>query len=324
MRAYLGVTDFKWYRHLAQEPQPVEEVNFWFPSSSQGFAALRIGEYLVLKTHVLPGGGPLSHRIVGVGTYSGFAKMRMSEAWELFASGNGVADFDELRTRIGRYRRTPIGETEDPRIGCVLLSEPLFFPEDQTLPAPDDFKLNTVRGKTYDLEELDSQHPVYVAVAHYILRDVTIDEVETAGLIYRRTHGEPRLVVPRVGQKAFKAVVKEVYHRRCAVTGDKVEPVLIAAHILPVSKGGEHRIDNGLLLRSDVHTLFDEGYIGIDRKYRLRVSPTLREEFDNGDYFYSREGNEIAIPSRKVERPNAEFLEWHNDEVFRTSTSSAR
>jgi HNH endonuclease len=38
-----------------------------------------------------------------------------------------------------------------------------------------------------------------------------------------------------------------------------------------------------LLLRSDVHTLFDHGYLGVDPRYWLHVSPRLREEFGNGD-----------------------------------------
>lgn len=41
--------------------------------------------------------------------------------------------------------------------------------------------------------------------------------------------------------------------------GEKIPPVLQAAHIRPVTEGGRHRVDNGLLLRSDVHTLFDKG-----------------------------------------------------------------
>ena len=44
---------------------------------------------------------------------------------------------------------------------------------------------------------------------------------------------------------------------RCAVTGEKTLPVLDAAHILPYSKGGSHDVRNGLLLRRDIHSLFD-------------------------------------------------------------------
>jgi putative restriction endonuclease len=83
--------------------------------------------------------------------------------------------------------------------------------------------------------------------------------------------------------------------------------------------GGEHRLDNGLLLRSDVHTLYDRGYLGIDPKHRLLVSPRLRAEFGNGDQFYAQAGEIITLPDRRADRPNEDFLEWHLDETFQAS-----
>ena len=132
------------------------------------------------------------------------------------------------------------------------------------------------------------------------------------------TKGDPRLMIPRVGQDAFKALVLGAYQRHCAVTGSRIEPVLQAAHIRPVKDGGVHRLGNGLLLRSDVHKLFDDGYLGVDERYRLRVSPRLKTEFGNGAEFYERErqGVKVAVPARRVERPDAEALNWHMDTVF--------
>jgi putative restriction endonuclease len=113
--------------------------------------------------------------------------------------------------------------------------------------------------------------------------------------------------------------VLQAYGRRCAVTGAKIRPVLEAAHIRPLAEGGEHRLDNGLLLRSDMHTLYDRGYIGVDPKHRLVVSPRLRQEFHNGEELYSRAGTAIALPERRADRPNREFLEWHLDVKFLAS-----
>jgi putative restriction endonuclease len=134
-------------------------------------------------------------------------------------------------------------------------------------------------------------------------------------------YGDPRLVPQRLGQRAFQGVVLDAYGYRCAVTGDKIRPVLQAAHIRPLPLGGEHRLDNGLLLRSDVHTLFDRGYLAVDPKFRLVASPRLRKEFGNGEEFYARASSKepIAVPRRRVDRPNKEFLEWHIEEVFLAS-----
>ena len=130
----------------------------------------------------------------------------------------------------------------------------------------------------------------------------------------------PRLAPYRLGQSSFaKAVVLDTFHRRCAVSGTHIPPVLQAAHIRPVTSGGEHRLDNGLLLRSDIHTLFDRGYVGVDPQFRLRVSPRLRADFSNSDELYARAGQVIRLyPEHRADRPRRQFLEWHLDEVFQT------
>jgi putative restriction endonuclease len=139
-----------------------------------------------------------------------------------------------------------------------------------------------------------------------------------APVIYRPgpVLGDPRLAPYRLGRQSFKAVVLDAYHRRCAISGTHIPPVLQAAHIRPVKNGGEHRLDNGLLLRSDIHILFDRGYLGVDPRYRLLVSPRLRADFRNGDQFYVKAGQVIELPEHRVDRPGREFLEWHLDEVF--------
>ncbi|WP_371131195.1 HNH endonuclease [Microbacterium sp.] len=82
--------------------------------------------------------------------------------------------------------------------------------------------------------------------------------------------GDPTLTVPRLGQGGFRAWVLDAYNARCAITGHKIRPTLQAAHIRPVASGGQHRVDNGLLLRSDVHTMFDRGYLTVDDHYSPR------------------------------------------------------
>lgn len=311
MRAFVGVTDLGWYRTLAASSLEHDEVNFWFPHAKAGFRALDTGQPFIFKTHVSHTAPTLNNRIVGVGLFSGYARLRASEAWELFGAANGVTSQLELVSRIASYRRAPLAPFEDPEIGCVLLSSVTLFPEGATIPAPSDFASNIVRGRNYDIEQLPDGHSVVEAVmSHWVAGRPELHNLRPEAL------GGVTTRVARIGQQAFQAVVGESYGHRCAVTGDKVRPVLQAAHILPVSRGGEHRIDNGLYLRSDVHTLFDAGYLGVDSKYRLRVSPALRARFGNGDWFYAREGQAITVPTSRPNRPAQEFLEWHASEVF--------
>ncbi|MDW5323929.1 HNH endonuclease [Plantactinospora sp. KLBMP9567] len=309
MKAYLGVTDEKWYRFLAARPT-INEVNFWRPSSTQPFKVLTEGEPFFFKSKYP------HNRVVGGGFYSGFVRLRISEAWELFGEGNGADSLDSMRRAVGQYRQAPLGPYDDPEIGCVLVRDTVFFPADLPGNAPPEFAPSIVQGKGYDLSQETFGGYFDVLIGRLLGTAVEIDLSEP----WHRpgpAFGDPRLAPRRLGQQSFKAVVLGAYNRRCAITGDKIRPVLQAAHIRPLTEGGEHRLDNGLLLRSDVHTLYDQGYLGVDPKHRLLVSRRLRADFGNGEQFYARAGELIGVPQRQQDRPYREFLEWHLDEVFK-------
>ena len=145
----------------------------------------------------------------------------------------------------------------------------------------------------------------------------TIYEGEKSQLILEEAespkYGNAILKKVRLGQGAFRVLVTDAYTRRCSITGEKTLPVLEAAHIKPYSKSGPHFISNGLLLRSDLHKLFDAGYITITKNYKVEVSKRIREEFQNGKEYYQYHGKELAyLPSRPLDRPNEKYIEWHN------------
>ena len=94
-------------------------------------------------------------------------------------------------------------------------------------------------------------------------------------------------------------------------------PVLEAAHIKPYGASGPHDPRNGLLLRSDLHTLFDRGYVTVTPEQRFLVSRRIREEFLNGREYYRLDGASVRQPARGELRPSREYLDWHASEVFR-------
>lgn len=93
-------------------------------------------------------------------------------------------------------------------------------------------------------------------------------------------------------------------------------PALEAAHIRPVREGGRHEVPNGLLLRSDIHRLFDRGYVTVTPDNHFRVSRKIKDDFDNGEEYYRLEGSELWRPRSIEDRPRRELLEWHSDTVF--------
>jgi len=80
---------------------------------------------------------------------------------------------------------------------------------------------------------------------------------------------------------------------------------------------GTHKPDNGILLRSDMHTLFDRGYVTITPEYRFEVSKHIKEEFENGHEYYALHGHEIFVPKKTVLQPAGENLAWHNEHVYK-------
>jgi putative restriction endonuclease len=91
--------------------------------------------------------------------------------------------------------------------------------------------------------------------------------------------------------------------------------VLDAAHIKPYSKGGEHVVNNGLLLWQDLHTLFDRGYLTVTPEYKVEVSQRIKEEFNNGKEYYALHGTKLGVPE-SIAFPDSGLLEWHNERIF--------
>lgn len=84
-----------------------------------------------------------------------------------------------------------------------------------------------------------------------------------------------RELIKRQGQGAFRSGLLTAYEGRCAVTGSAVKPVLEAAHVTPFLGPKTNHISNGLLLRSDLHTLWDRGLIYLRDDLTLQVNPIL-------------------------------------------------
>lgn len=302
MDAFVGVTDYDWYRFLAAQ-RGIDEVNFWKPGGQQNFGALQPGEPFLFKLHA-----PYN-AIVGGGYFAHYTRLQISMVWEAFGPKNGAASLPEMRSRVEKYRRAGTS-SEDYSIGCILLQQPFFFDETEWIPAPSDWKPNIVQGRGYDLSvglgrELWDQVQMRLAPAQLQVAEP-----------FRQRYGQPIQVLSRLGQGTFRVVVTDAYDRRCAITGERTLPVLDAAHIRPYSAAGENRVANGLLLRSDLHRLFDRGYVTVTSDLKLKVSRRIREEFENGRHYYALDGGSLRLPGRVEHHPDRHALEWHADLVF--------
>jgi len=309
MKIYLGVTDNNWYNYLSGI-RP-EDINFWQPGGNANFKVLNAGAPFLFKLK-----SPIN-KIGGIGFFSSQTFLPISIAWDVFEERNGCSSFDQFKQMILQYRTDK--ENLNPTIGCIVLTNPVFFKKEDWLEVPDDWSKSIVQGKSYETtqgiglmlwEKVETLLKKYLSENSYEgeKSQLTLEDTESP------QYGSSILKKVRLGQGAFRVLVTDAYTRRCSITGEKTLPVLEAAHIKPYSKSGPHFISNGLLLRSDLHKLFDAGYITITKDYKVEVSKKIKEEFQNGKEYYQYHGKALAyLPTREFDRPNEKYIQWHND-----------
>jgi putative restriction endonuclease len=304
MRGYIANTDYDWYQFLSAQGH-LDEVNFWQPSGGQAFRAIQPGEPFFFKLK------KPYFAIAGFGRFARHSVLPAWLAWECFEVANGAPDFATMRERVERLRRAPVPDTVgNYAIGCIMVSEPFFFPESQWVKVPRDFEPNIQRGVTYDLDEGEGKR-----VWDECRLRAGQEPVE-GRVVAGPRYGEPTLVRARLGQGIFRVAVTDAYGRACAISDEHSLPALEAAHIRPYAEGGEHSVSNGLLLRSDIHRLFDKGYVTVTPDYRFRVSERLRADFSNGRSYFPFNNAPIRLPSTPNDHPDRDSLAWHESSRF--------
>lgn len=127
-----------------------------------------------------------------------------------------------------------------------------------------------------------------------------------------------REVKTRINQNVFRDIVLANFNRKCAITGFNNPDFLIASHILPWSKDKENRLNpqNGLLLNSLHDRAFENGYLGINEKYKILICSDFKNSKDEfiQNYFNVYHKKELNRPERFL--PDIRFLEKHMEEKF--------
>ena len=304
MKIVVAVTDFEWFQILSQHPE-LNEVNHWAPSGKNDFRALEAGEWFLFKLKKEFGG-----KIVGGGIFAHSKIVPWNIAWETFEEANGANSLEEFQQRIASLGSEPQGEQSERRIGCRTLTDPFFLDESNWIDAPQNWSDRIVQFKTYDTNDSEG---------FKLWQEVLNRRDHLVGHPIVETHerfGEPHLVTPRLGQGSFRFLVRDAYQDRCAITGVSVVHALEAAHIRPYHKNGQHEVGNGLLLRRDIHRLFDLGYLTVTPSYKIKVSPSIRQESGTEDYS-TLNGRLLSMPKKVNHHPNPEMLAWHNDKVYK-------
>jgi putative restriction endonuclease len=322
MRGFVANTDYDWFTYLRVIEPPIDEVNFWKPGSGTNFSALQPGEPLFFKLKAP------HNAIAGFGYFAHFSRLPVSMVWQVYGEANGARSYAEMRDRLVRIRLR-FDRNTDPKqdfwIGCILVNQPVFFAERDWIRTPHDFKGPTVQGKTYDLTSGEGERIWMECLARAGDRPDRVANLSApsrpgfgriSDAVTASGYGAPVAIRPRLGQRSFRVVILDSYGRRCAVTNEKTLPVLEAAHIREYRDVQEHAISNGILLRADIHKLFDSGYVTVTPEYRFEVSRRIKEEFENGRDYYALHGSRIRLPQDIAHRPAVESLIWHNEQRY--------
>lgn len=169
------------------------------------------GEPVVFKSK-LP-----DNRLIDGGYFNGFTKLPLSDAWRIFGQANGMPTLQRFRERIAGYRSEDPRIMKDPEIGCTLLNHPRI-PGCRTA-APVARALGSGAGPRIVLLR-NRCH-----LDHRAHDPAVGGGSRTTGLFGTgRDLRDPHLVATRIGQRSFQALVLDAYHRRCAITGEKIRP----------------------------------------------------------------------------------------------------
>lgn len=140
------------------------------------------------------------------------------------------------------------------------------------------------------------------SIRHWLQGKSTVEEKKIAKAVSFRN----QMVRQREGQQRFSQSLLRAYNHTCAVTGCQVKEVLEGAHIRSVAGGGNHSVINGIVLRADIHSLFDRGLITVDNHYRIMVSELITDRI-----YKQLNGKLLKRPESRQNWPSKEFLALH-------------
>lgn len=181
-------------------------------------------------------------------------------------------------------------------------------------------------ARLWPITRLDSRDAINFLTRRFPPRrsgiDVTLDRSRMVPDIAEkedRRRTALRAVAVRQGQGVFRADLMRAYGRTCAFTGTVSEGVLEAAHIFPYRGAQSNHVTNGILLRADVHTLFDAFQIAVDASYRIHVGPGVRD-----DHYRDLDGTTINLPDDPESWPAEVALadHWRDCEFVRPGAFS--
>lgn len=267
-------------------------INFWTPT---GWEPKKINPgdmfYLFLKSPY--------RKVGGYARYVYSFQLTVRDAWNKFGQANGASDINMMLEQLSSIRGSRIDENTI--IGCIMLQDPVFLPDNEFF---DSMEIGVEIKQAM-------QKFKYIKGAEIIRQEYTIDKIDDY-ILNEEATVEYTLSAHkrRIGQSTFREKLLELY-RKCAVTREDYPLVLEAAHIDPYIGESSNYPQNGLILRSDVHKLFDANLLAIDTNYHVKLSNILA-----GTSYERFENEPIVLPENKNFYPSEDALKRRIEKLF--------
>ncbi len=280
------------------------KVNVWYPSGAE-HEDFSVAEPGTPALFVLTDPNEREF-IAGGGFFQRTEEMPLQKAWNLYGVRNGVMDFEDFKAR----NRALGGKDEDP-IVCSVISGTFIFARTDAVYIPDEFQESF---KTYERKELPMNEPIckYLSKVALQRRNPELQEG-------RSENDWPGIYVMASQRNSFslsslfQTRMMKLYDFKCAITGCTSRPVLDVAHIKTMFDDNFQSENNGIVMRTDLHRLFSQGYMTAfynDKgEVELEVSDTLKDEC--ADEYLKYQGTILSLPEDKIYWPSREYLEWH-------------
>jgi len=274
----ISPTDKNWFDYLRAN-QLNSLVNFWTPTPwNIKLVQQRDRWHFLLKSPI--------RKIAGFGEFVEYKNLTTYEAWNKFGHRNGMSTKMELMQKVelyvSKHSRLKTPDISSHVIGCIILKNCQFW-ENSDWMVPEEanitFKSQIVKYKYFAEENLNFQ----------LLNEPRED--------YKREVNQRR------GQGVFKGLILKAYDNKCCISGELCPELLEAAHIQAYINSQSNHVQNGLLLRVDLHRLFDHDLLFIDDEYTVNISSIIKDKI-----YRKFHGRKITLPSNQQNYPSKKSL----------------
>ena len=292
----ISPTDKNWFDFLKVSGLN-SNVNFWTPTP-WNIRQLNNPDrlYFMLKSPI--------RQIGGFGEFVEYRNMTTAQAWNQYGYRNGRASRQEFIGSIQDYidkNSTKFGgqpiNVNTYEIGCIILDNCEFWDDNLFIDPANyniDFATQVVTIKYFD------QYDPFLQARNY--RD-------NFNLVNEPRNDRQGTTNIREGQSEFKGKISRAYNNRCCITGEIIPELLEAAHIHEYRNRNSNHVQNGLLLRVDLHRLYDNRLIFIDHNFVIHVSNLVTSQL-----YRQYHGQTITLPNLVTDRPSINALELRRND----------